>query len=386
MNYCEPINIKHKNAINNLGNILIKVRNAIIASNDNLQLSAIQQLRVILFCCLYVQKYDGEFTKEKTGIEKVCEFFEKNSDGQKDWFYDYLQIEPTKINLIDVSNALHILENNYDADTFTFLIPYALEILEYSDVELGFATKDRRNGVITAKKKKNGIYYTPSDVVMYMVNLCIKNLQKSIPKEDLFSLKFVDLSCGSGVFLEQLLRSLAQKLEISDINEYTKIIKSSIFGIDISEYAVENTRFLLISNIISRFPKAHMDYAQILKVLNENIICADAINIKKFYSNNPHFPKKFHCVIGNPPYVEMEKSGICKDLKKTGRSNLFIPFVHNVMDITEEKSVSALIVPLSISYNTNISYCELRSRIQQDDAKWISSIMIEVQIRFLVMM
>ena len=56
------------------------------------------------------------------------------------------------------------------------LLPYALEILEYSEQELENAAYDRRDGVITEKKKQHGVYYTPYDVVRYMVNGCLDRL------------------------------------------------------------------------------------------------------------------------------------------------------------------------------------------------------------------
>lgn len=371
MNYCEPINIKHKNSINDLGNTLIKMRNAIVSSNVNVKLSSIQQLKLIFLSCIYIQQYDEELSVASEDIKKICNFFRKKSALGNDWIHDYLQIKSTDLELIDVSSAVKIFKKFYDADTFSFLVPYALEILEYSDDELESALKDRRNGIITSKKKNKGIYYTPSDVVTYMVNLCMKNLQKKFSTTDLLKLKYADLSCGSGVFLRQILRDLAGMVKFLDVNEYIKIIKNTIFGIDISEYAVESTRFLIMLEIADRFKGAIIDYAKLLKILRINIICADAIDKKTINNRYPNYPDKFHCIIGNPPYVEIKKIFASKSLKDTSNKNLFIDFVHCMIDASEEKSYSALVVPLSLSYNTNISYCDLRSRIQSDNAKWV---------------
>lgn len=370
MNYCEPISINHKNSINDLGSTLIKMRKAIENSNVDIELSSIQQLKLILLCCIYIQQYDGELSSGPKGIETICDFFKKKSVLGNDWIHDYLQIKPTVMALIDVSSALKILANIYDADTFSFFVPYALEILEYSDDELNSGSKDRRNGIITSKKKNNGIYYTPNDVVTYMVNLCMENLQKNFSNPELIFLKYADLSCGSGIFLRQILKYLADKVEILDANKCIEIIENAIFGIDISEYAVESARFLMILEVVDRFKETSIDYAKMLKILNNNIICADSIDKKSINIKHPNYPRKFNCVIGNPPYVGIKNTFVCKSLESKLNKNLFIDFVHSMIDVSEEKSYSALVVPLSLSYNTNVSYCDLRNRIQNDNAKW----------------
>lgn len=372
MNFTQPINITYKSEINKLGEALIKARKIISESNESMHFTAIQQLRLIHICCLTIMKnlnpslkVDCESVKS---LENICSFFEDISSGNKTWIKDYLSLDSDNFFSIDLDKAIKTIQNCYKEETFSHLLPYALEILEYSERDLENAERDRRNGIITVKKKKRGIYYTPNDIVYYMVDTCINELSKLASPYSLDKFKFIDFSCGSGVFLLQILKVLIEKHGKNDVHEYISIIESSLFGIDISPCAVDNSRFLIISYISSLDTCGKLDYDSLIAILNQNIICADATKLHNLNYEYPDFPQKFNCIIGNPPYVTATDSK--KYSEGFFRSNLFIPFIHNLIDYSEECSVCALIVPLSFTYSSYVEFKKLRKRIEQDVASW----------------
>lgn len=372
MNFTQPINITYKSEINKLADALIAARKIISESNDVIHFSGTQELRILLICCLALMKdYSLSLNADEdfpNSLDNVCCFLGDISKGKKTWIRDYLSLQNDNFLSVDLYKAIETINKCYEAETFLYLLPYALEILEYSERDLQHAEKDRRNGVVTVKKKQRGIYYTPNDIVFYMVNACIKDLKKQSVHKNLENYKFIDFSCGSGIFLLQIFKSLIMDHGNNDIEKYISIIRSSLFGIDISPYAVDNARFLIISYISLLVGHNELDYDALINVLNKNIICTDTTNLHTLTNEYPYFPQRFNCIVGNPPYVttkEQEQSNT-----NFFRSNIFIHFIHNLIDYSEENSVSALVVPLSFSYSSYMGFRKIRKRIEQDVASW----------------
>lgn len=144
------------------------------------------------------------------------------------------------------------------------LLPYALEILEYSEQELENAAYDRRDGVITEKKKQHGVYYTPYDVVRYMVNGCLDRL--SDQKMALLNCRYIDYSCGSGVFLLKLLECVIERNPTMNYDDFCSFVEQSIYGVDVSPYAVECCQYMLIQRVVdycNKFKEWSIDYIEL---------------------------------------------------------------------------------------------------------------------------
>jgi len=372
----KPINITHKNIINKIGDSLITARRAIIKDNSELHLSTKQQLRLVLFVCLYLEKLRSEEKEISKNIEttasisNIISFFRNITYGDQNWIQDYLCLLDYDMQKIKLTTALINISEHVTNPLFGSLLPYAIELLEYSEQELATASRDRRDGIITRKKKNTGIYYTPLDVASYMVERCLSKLCKgSHDDKELLNYRYADFSCGSGIFLLQILRSIVSKTGISSVNEYVSFISTSLFGVDISNQAIDCAHYTLLSYIMKKTHKEKVDIAAIIQVLNKNIVCADATKLASYISAHLDFPNRFDCIIGNPPYVGTSEINMSKTTE-IGRSNLFIPFVINLIDYSGENAVSSLVLPLSFCYNKQTGYIKMRNRIQGDKAKW----------------
>ncbi|OPX83879.1 MAG: N5-glutamine S-adenosyl-L-methionine-dependent methyltransferase [Pelotomaculum sp. PtaB.Bin013] len=372
----KPLNITHKNIINKIGDSLIAARRAIIKDNSELHLSVKQQLRLVLLACLYLEKLQSEEQGISKNIETtvsishIISFFENITYGDQNWIQDYLCLLDSDMQKIKLKKALKNIAEHVTNPLFGSLLPYAIELLEYSDQELSTASRDRRDGIITRKKKNSGIYYTPLDVASYMVERCLNKLCKnSEDGKKLLNYRYADFSCGSGIFLLQILRSIVSKTGISSVNEYLSFVSTSLFGVDISNQAIDCAHYTLLSYIMKNAHNERVNIASILQVLSKNIVCADATKLASYISAHPDFPQRFDCIIGNPPYVGTSETNMPKTTE-TGRSNLFIPFVINLIDYSGENAISSLVLPLSFSYNKQSGYINMRNRIQGDKAIW----------------
>lgn len=258
---------------------------------------------------------------------------------------------------------------------FEEIIFYILEVFEYIDV-----TKNE-------KKKSMGIYYTPDDVVKYMVDTTLrtyfqkkeydkKNIEQK--KRILHELKIADLSCGTGIFLVYAVRFILPYYSDANFslkNALSEIFSKNIWGIDISEKAVETARILLLldnRDIINNF-------GSLYKILSFNIQQGDSIEDKSCGIVEKVFPQlgensKFSCIIGNPPYSyskrKQENLQGYVSYTSLNTDKMYLYFIENMIYLSDKESVSSMIVPLAIAYNTSLPFRKIRKYISEDNAEW----------------
>ncbi|MFX1242785.1 MAG: Eco57I restriction-modification methylase domain-containing protein [Promethearchaeota archaeon] len=148
------------------------------------------------------------------------------------------------------------------------------------------------------EKKKYGEFYTPPSIVKYILN--------RIGYNGFTSKKIIDISCGSGSFLIQVIRILIKKhlktynreqiseLTVNEAKSIISTIKDNIFGIDINPIACilcqinfYFTLFEILNHIISFEPDYRLPW----------------FNIKNCNALTMHSEKKYDFVVGNPPYL-----------------------------------------------------------------------------------
>jgi adenine-specific DNA-methyltransferase len=125
-------------------------------------------------------------------------------------------------------------------------------------------------------KKDLGSFYTPFEIVEYMVEVALKD----ISYESNTNLRILDPSCGGGYFLKAVLNNLREKakgLMIPNIDSH--ILKNNIFGYDID----------IIAKAI-----CVIELYEATGYLSENI------EVKDFLMDQL---SEFDIIIGNPPYM-----------------------------------------------------------------------------------
>jgi len=147
-------------------------------------------------------------------------------------------------------------------------------------------------------KKKEGIYFTPIESINIILDL-IKPIFKSYKE-----IKILENSCGSGEFIINLIKN------------YKNI---NILGIEKNKEIYNNIKYL------------NNEY---IEIINENFL---EINITK----------KFDLIIGNPPFIVIDKKIIEKSYFKyfEGRPNIYILFLIKSLNLLEENGIIAYILP-----------------------------------------
>lgn len=228
------------------------------------------------------------------------------------------------------------------------LLIYAFEAFEYKPEE--FINSEIKRGVHTVQGKRGGgIFYTPQDVVRYMLDECSNKMFWS-------KRTCLDCSCGTGAFLVEIIQRICD--EQNSLQDVLNVIERCVWGIDISPNAVINCRFVLQMYLIHRMEAKEKDVRRMLDIFEKNIVQGDAMHLVDTIKKN-NMPKQYSCIIGNPPYISMNTVG-----------NSFIPFVYNMIDFSSADGCSSLVVPLSVCTGKAKPYKQLRNRIKTDCNSW----------------
>ena len=202
-------------------------------------------------------------------------------------------------------------------------------------------------------RKNKGVYYTPLDVVKFILINSVKMVCNRLKPNNLHVLDLngipystfcyektvYDPTCGSGVFL---LAALELKLDLLDLH-HTDITKGkikkvveSIKGNDLNCDSIAITKMRLFLCVLHRHGVTKIK--GLSKVLNECYECYDYVEHK------PKTENKYDIIIGNPPYVEDAKSESIPS-KKYG--NIYANVLENASLQLKQGGVLGFVIPLS---------------------------------------
>ncbi len=212
-------------------------------------------------------------------------------------------------------------------------------------------------------RKEQGIYYTPSYIVDYIVKNTLGEYIKTHTPEEIRNVRIVDPACGSGSFLIRAYKELENYWkQNSDFAQTTldseefyskkvEILKNNIFGVDLDPKAVEIAQLNLLLQISERKQK--------LPILQNNIkvgnsLIDDPSISDRAFKWEEEFPEKmkeggFDIVIGNPPYLNIEtipqnqKNFLKRFECFAGKSDLLYYFYNKSISLLKKEGVLGFI-------------------------------------------
>ena len=220
-----------------------------------------------------------------------------------------------------------------------------------------------------AHRKEQGIYYTPTYIVDYIVKNTVGELLKD-KKVDINKIKILDPACGSGSFLikafDYLSRSLssteeAKQHKIDTQGNYsikTEILKDNIYGVDLDNKAVEITKLNLLLKAAEKGRRLPEEVDVHIRHGNSLIDDETVAGLNAFKWVGDFEEGSFDVVIGNPPYVKardtkdaesrkyLEESGKYKTLYKMW--DLYIAFIERGIRLLKPDGVFGMIIPDTI--------------------------------------
>ena len=230
-------------------------------------------------------------------------------------------------------------------------------------------------------RKEQGIYYTPSYIVDYIVKNMVGEYIKTHSPEEIRKVRILDPACGSGSFLIKAYKELENYWKVnSDFTQLTldseefyskkvKILKNNIFGVDLDPKAVEIAQLNLLLQISER--KQRLPLLQ-NNIKNGNSLIDDPnLASDKAFKWNEEFAEimssgGFDVVVGNPPYFKIfEDDSINKtdDYKeiKSGMMNASAVFINRSLKLIKNEGYLGMIVPKMLSFTD--SWDKLRHKI-----------------------
>ncbi len=235
---------------------------------------------------------------------------------------------------------------------------------------LGHILKKTKLTESKAKRKSEGIYYTPNYIVDYIVKNTVGELLKN-KKIDASKIKVLDPACGSGSFLIKAFDVLNEyyskkknyeqtKLDTSgaDATYSTKlsILKDNIFGVDLDKQAVDIAQLNLLLKVAEkkkRLPILQQNIKNGNSLIDDPKLAGDKAfrwneEFKDILSNGG-----FDVIVGNPPYFNIKSNDVLKNTfyYKTladGVVNAASMFLKRGIDLLKAEGYLGYIVPKSI--------------------------------------
>jgi tRNA1(Val) A37 N6-methylase TrmN6 len=309
------------------------------------------------------------------------------------------------LNNLDISDQ--VLQSVIDFGRFDFKEGLSVTILGHifeqsiSDLEEIKSKVNINQGLdnlITSRRKKDGIFYTPDYIVHYIVDNSLgaylreheerfkqefglkgdiqeanyaKREKQAYGKymDFLRNIKVVDPACGSGAFLVCIFDYLLdENMRVADIlgnplfttDDYVRdILQNNIFGVDLNEESVEITKLSIWLKTAKKGKK--------LTALDKNIRCGNSliddpeISGKKAFDWQNEFKDVFDnggfdVIVMNPPYVRSRDDSFANEkafyYKKYEyifeKPNLYLLFIEQSINLLNEHGYLGFIVPNSI--------------------------------------
>ena len=197
------------------------------------------------------------------------------------------------------------------------------------------AVVDGRLSIVNKPENEDrDIVTTPNFIVREILRQTMKDNLAHLTDKQILSLKCADIACGSGAFLLETFQILCDalvdfytvndksKLIQSDVNTFKlkfevkrNVLMSCIYGVDKDFNAVEACKFgLLLKLLEGEDDSTIASFHPVLPNLDDNIFYGNSllessdVPCNQVEEINPFDfgERKFHYIIGNPPYMKTE--------------------------------------------------------------------------------
>ncbi|HMS40137.1 MAG TPA: N-6 DNA methylase [Pyrinomonadaceae bacterium] len=313
---------------------------------------------------------------------KIVYLFKKLSRHFNGRIFDWTDAEEIKaVETEDLTQLAFFLDGDSNLETGQLFFDWRKYSFNHLPVELISSVYEE------LLNERDDAVYTPE----FLVNTLI---DESMPQNEFkkLSVKTIDVSCGSGIFLVSAFKRLAQrhryaefkktgKLKSLKSKKLLKIIKDNIFGIDIEEDAVRLTVFSLCLALCDELtPKEIWTELQFDNTFETNF---KDRNFFDYLKTDKDKLGTFDLVIGNAPFIELtiEKDKgddiyyyFDKDEKKVNlnlevsrkldaKNNIFprnqiaLMFLDQSMQLLKENGLLCLIMPAApLLYNNTAEF------------------------------
>ncbi len=319
----------------------------------------------------------------------------------EEWFFE----SDARLALTVSGSVLRAIEGDLaslDAGALGDLLPYALD--PHGAGTRRSVLRDPSQSMARSARRRSGIYYTPGDVADFMATLVVRQQGQPI----------LDPACGTGVFLRAAARLLSRDLPMSEILK-------RLYGVDLDPLAIDGACFVLAATALTiergmapwrawHLARLGMSESDTISLLlgqdalqprdGATELVRSRLDLRAAVSRGDTLPEQRlverpawvaslrtlfpeategFSVLANPPYAPLgprsdlatlgQRLEPLKGVRVTSATNSFLPFIQGMWS-TSHSSPSAMVVPMSIVYNTTAPFVAARRAIRASGGNW----------------
>ncbi len=312
-------------------------------------------------------------------ISKIREIYARYKEIYDSGLFGEEDQSPHLSDTVNVSNealreVIQGLYSPHDSYSYDFSIIVSDTLGSIYEQYLGniLKTTPKRAKLSESKihRKEQGIYYTPSYIVDYIVKNTVGEFIKTHTPDEIRKVRILDPACGSGSFLIRAYKELENywkqnsdfaQLTLDSEEFYSKkveILKNNIFGVDLDPKAVEIAQLNLLLQISEK--KQRLPLLQSNIKVGNSLIDDPSVSDKafKWEEEFPEIMKEggFDIIIGNPPYgaelKDLERQFISKNFEYCdSNKNTALLFIEKSFKLTKSTGYIGWIVPKSLAFS-----------------------------------
>lgn len=284
-----------------------------------------------------------------------------------EWFGDKRAADALRE--LSIAAAEQSLTALCEAEDAAELFPYVLDA--FGPTSRLDVLRDASRKVDRSARKEAGSFYTPSDVADFMVG----SVAGDTPEEA----AWLDPACGSGVFLLAVLRRLEQR-RLPD-TELMHIATTKLWGMDISQLAVDFAAFSITQGLLRRF---EYEPVKVWRALRKNLVAINSLRVVA----RCHAPEGALSItdlfgdvssslriVCNPPYTAAEPSRFAHFWASleggSSASALYLPFIEMAWRLDgHDGDQAAVVVPLAFATNRSADHVRCRVALAAGQGEW----------------
>jgi len=361
---------------------------------NNIRLESAQALLMQIMFIAYLEDREiigPDYFNQATGNQKIVSLKALLNDGRVNKFLKLFKLLKHHFNgdlfvapcSFDESEDVEELDSEHirvlsefragsyhiDSGQYQFW-PYNFKFIP---IDLISAVYDRFLGFDPTAKRETGAYYTP----MFLADLITEQAWSELSEKQKTSGKYVDPSCGSGIFLVRLFEKMVDEWRSKHRNQRPTwpallAMLKRLHGFDIKKESIHVAAFSLYIALLENTRPAEilalMEKGRLLpKLFGETLHSSDFFEV----SCENH---KYDLIIGNPPWVSRrgeQKSAEqwCKDnQREMPAKEIAWGFAWKALSHANQDGVIALLLKAT-SFLTNHSQPFIKTRKQ-----WLRSI------------
>ena len=345
----------------NLGNDIFSQDLGLDEDNLNLTVQRLINRIIFLRICEDRNIEREELLKNIKSYDELKILFIESDKRYNSGIFNFIEDELANSLILNPTTLIDIFNNLYYPNSpYNFAVVDASILSQIYERYLGNRLFINSDNTIEIRNEpevmlSNGVVPTPKLIVDLIVKGTLEPIVINKTHVELLDMKIADICCGSGTFLigayEYLLNIYTEAIINSDIQKDQLIYKKSnglfgltlrlkkeilidnLFGVDINPYAVEVTQFSLLLKLLENESAGSIDsyirqYGErALPNLENNIKCGNSLvnssiygfdrsiitnlsllrSIKPFDWGEEFNFQGFDAIIGNPPYVRVQR-------------------------------------------------------------------------------